>query len=410
MREKPGDLRHILWCVNLASIFKAVYDGGVDDQESRQTGGLAVNGVSQRVLNGRRLLEYAWSGEPMTATELMEGTGLTRATVLSLCRDLVEAGWLRKVADARAAGRYVKGRPALRHAFCPEAAYVVGCDADEDVFTAVVADLHGEELARVRREVRALRDPGLRREELEALVDAALAAAGVAGERVAAVVIGVPAPVDLQGASPPPDDDAHYWSIANPGYATCSRTGAGSSDWTTTPTSERSTRPPTGRGGGALLRRAAGGRAVRRRHRGRRRAAARHARPRGRAARAEMSPASMRRTAWGAARDGRSSGWPTPACWPASWRTFRRRTGARRRCSRRRRGAIPSPWRSWTVWRDAWRPWSRCSPACWTWIALCWPAPSPLRPNRCSVAPGRSWRPRSSSAARSSWPPLPAVT
>ncbi|GAA3054353.1 ROK family transcriptional regulator [Nesterenkonia aethiopica] len=191
----------------------------MDDQESRQTGGLALNGLSQRVLNGRRLLEYAWSGEPMTATELMEGTGLTRATVLSLCRDLVEAGWLRKVADARAAGRYVKGRPALRHAFCPEAAYVVGCDADEDVFTAVVADLHGEELARVRREVRALRDPGLRREELEALVDAALAAAGVAGERVAAVVIGVPAPVDLQGASPPPDDDAHYWSIANPGYA-----------------------------------------------------------------------------------------------------------------------------------------------------------------------------------------------
>lgn len=176
-------------------------------------------GLSPRLVNSRRLLEHAWSGEPMTATELMEGTGLTRTTVLSVCRDLVEAGWLRKVADARAAGRYVKGRPALRHAFRPDAAYVVGCDADEDVFTAVVADLHGHELSRVSSDVRALREPAGRRQALEGLVEEALGEAGVAAGRVSTIVIGVPAPVDLHGASPQPDDAANYWSIANPGFA-----------------------------------------------------------------------------------------------------------------------------------------------------------------------------------------------
>ncbi|WP_460689538.1 ROK family protein [Nesterenkonia suensis] len=175
--------------------------------------------ASQRTINARRLLDVAWSGEPLTATEFMEKTGLTRATVLSVCRELVEAGWFQKVADARAAGRYAKGRPALRHAFRPDAAFVVACDADEDLFTVAVADLHGTERSRVTREVSSVREAPARRRALELLVDEALEASGVAAARIAAVVIGVPAPVDPYGVSPPPDDAEDYWPAMNPDFA-----------------------------------------------------------------------------------------------------------------------------------------------------------------------------------------------
>ncbi|GAA1177075.1 ROK family protein [Nesterenkonia xinjiangensis] len=176
--------------------------------------------ASQRTVNARRLLDVAWTGEPLTATEFMEKTGLTRATVLSVCRELVEAGWFQKVADARAAGRYAKGRPALRHAFRPDVALVVACDADEDLFTVAVADLHGVELTRVSRDVSAMRGALDRRQTLERLVDEALEEADVASGRIAAVVIGVPAPVDPEGESPPPDDAEDYWPAMNPGLAT----------------------------------------------------------------------------------------------------------------------------------------------------------------------------------------------
>lgn len=176
--------------------------------------------VSQRTVNARRLLDVIWSGEPLTATELMAATGLTRTTVLSVCRDLVESGWLKKVADARATGDYSKGRPALRHAFRPDAAFVIACDADEDLFTVAVADLHGVERVRLRRNVGQIREPSGRRGMLAHLVDEALQDSGITAERIGAVVVGIPAPVDNEGGSPPPDEAEEYWNLMNPGFAT----------------------------------------------------------------------------------------------------------------------------------------------------------------------------------------------
>ncbi len=173
--------------------------------------------VSPRTLNARRLLTFAWPGQPLTATEFMEGTGLTRATVLSVCRDLAAAGWFEEVADARAAGNYAKGRPALRYVFRPDAAYVIACDADEDDFTVVVTDLHGVELVRIHRNIGATRTADTRRQLLLDLVDEALSLADVAPERVSAIVIAVPAPVDPDGESPA-DEDENYWNKVNPGF------------------------------------------------------------------------------------------------------------------------------------------------------------------------------------------------
>ena len=183
-------------------------------------------GSSPRAGNARRVLAAAWPGEPLTAGDLMEATGLTRATVLSVCKDLVSAGWLGELADARAAGDYEKGRPARRYAFRPDCRYAVGVDAGAHSLTAAVVNLAGTELARIRR----ASDPeasGLdRRAALESLVLDVLEQAGVAPEAVAAVVVGVPAPVDASGRSPQDRLD-NFWNRMNPEFITV----FGDRDW-----------------------------------------------------------------------------------------------------------------------------------------------------------------------------------
>ena len=68
-----------------------------------------------RRMNSAALLRFALDAEEFTAGEAIAASGLTRATVLGVCADLVAAGWLEEVADSRAAGLSQRGRPARRY-------------------------------------------------------------------------------------------------------------------------------------------------------------------------------------------------------------------------------------------------------------------------------------------------------
>lgn len=169
-----------------------------------------------RRLNARKVLDTLWAGEPATASDLMSATGLTRATVLGVCRDLVETGWLEEAANTRNTRAYTKGRPALRYAFRAEKDLVLGIDAGQHRLAARVADLRGRELgvaSRSREEEWA--GATQRRGEIRAMADEALAAAGVTAGRIRCAVIGIPAPVTPEGASPKGDHE--YWELMNPG-------------------------------------------------------------------------------------------------------------------------------------------------------------------------------------------------
>lgn len=175
-----------------------------------------------RHLNAARVLEHMWGSEPATASELMAATGLTRATVLAICRDLTAQGWLQRVEDSRRAGSYSKGRPALRYAFRAETRFVVGVDAAQDQVRVVIADLSGREVARANREmhlggsaVESGQEVGkYRRIQILAAVDHALESAGIEAEQVEDMVLGVPAPVDAQGRSPVGLNE--FWGQMNP--------------------------------------------------------------------------------------------------------------------------------------------------------------------------------------------------
>lgn len=175
-----------------------------------------------RALNARQILEHAWQTQVFTATDAMASVGLTRATVIGVCDDLVGAGWLDELSDDRESGELRKGRPARRYALRDQAAFVVGIDAGYDRMEARVADLRGNVLG-TAGSVIAARSPlsehrvanaAERQRLVSDLFDRALDAAGIDESAVLAITLAVPAPVDDAGRSP---EGTHgFWGMMNP--------------------------------------------------------------------------------------------------------------------------------------------------------------------------------------------------
>ena len=225
----------------------------------------ADRGVSSpqlmRRANRQALLQHALGAEAFTAADAMAATGLTRATVLGVCAELEQAGWLEE-APAERGGAVSRGRPARRFSLRARAGILLAVDAGQHTLAAHAADLRGRELAAERlvledaplvgddleagaaaaerrlEALRALLDRVSARAGARGPVDAARAegshdaagavdaltaagAAGAADGRGTAgaprllTVVGVPAPVDAEGRSP--SGDAGYWPAMNPG-------------------------------------------------------------------------------------------------------------------------------------------------------------------------------------------------
>lgn len=223
--------------------------------EKSQVGGVrsADRGVSSpqlmRRANRQALLQHALAAEAFTAADAMAATGLTRATVLGVCAELEQAGWLEE-APAERDGAAPRGRPARRFSLREQAGILLAVDAGQHTLAAHAADLRGRELAAERL---VLEDAPLvgddleagaaaaerRLEALRALLDRVSARAGARGpvdmggaggaggagcaggaDRAGdaprlLTVVGVPAPVDAEGRSP--SGDAGYWPAMNPG-------------------------------------------------------------------------------------------------------------------------------------------------------------------------------------------------
>jgi predicted NBD/HSP70 family sugar kinase len=168
-----------------------------------------------REASARLVLDHMWQAPPVTGTDLMAATGLSRATVHDICEELIARGWVREVANQREHGDYRKGRPARRYAFDPLAGLVVGVDAGQHRVDAIVADLRGVELGRYQSPPHdGITDAAERLAAVGDAVTAALVAAGVPTDRVLAVTVGVPAPVDAGGRTAFRGNP--YWELMNP--------------------------------------------------------------------------------------------------------------------------------------------------------------------------------------------------
>jgi len=162
------------------------------------------------------VLGFAWAAAVFVSDDAMAATGLTRTTTIDALDELIALGLLREHPNARVAGEYRKGRPSRRFELRTDAAVVVGMDAGRAHLTTTVADLRGTALARETIDLDVDHDSAHeRRAAVVAALDSALASAAVPADRVLAICVGVPAPVDALGNSPSHRDD--FWRRMNPG-------------------------------------------------------------------------------------------------------------------------------------------------------------------------------------------------
>ncbi|WP_144875271.1 ROK family protein [Microbacterium sp. 1.5R] len=169
------------------------------------------------------VLDFAWTAGEFTATEVMAATSLTRSTAIDAIDTLVSAEVLRELPNARAAGSYRSGRPARRFVLAPDLGVVIGVDAGDTHLTVTIADVLDRTLVHHRTELDPTHSARARRDTILGQMRRALDEADAVRDDILAICVGVAAPVDRDGISPPHPDG--FWERTNPGLA------AALSDW-----------------------------------------------------------------------------------------------------------------------------------------------------------------------------------
>jgi predicted NBD/HSP70 family sugar kinase len=168
-----------------------------------------------RRVSAGAVLDFMRASPAVTVTEVMDATGLTRATAISVCEDLMQRGWIRELENQRAFGGYQKGRPARRFELNERAGYVLGMDIGFSKVTVVVSDLRGKALGRSSQPFDVA---GITAAERVAVIDrtamVALHSVGASPESVLAVCAGIAAPVDRNGDVLATQ---HFWGLFDVG-------------------------------------------------------------------------------------------------------------------------------------------------------------------------------------------------
>lgn len=174
-----------------------------------------------RRVSAGSVLEFMRSSSDVTVTEVMEATGLTRATAIAVCEDLKERGWIRELENQRAFGGYQKGRPARRFELNERAGVVLGMDVGISKATVVVSDLRGNALGRSSL---PFAEAEITAEERVSVIDraalAALDSAGASPDSVLAAAAGIAAPVDRNGDVLVAQ---HFWGLFDVGLKSALR-------------------------------------------------------------------------------------------------------------------------------------------------------------------------------------------
>ncbi|MFT4217063.1 MAG: ROK family protein [Micropruina sp.] len=146
-----------------------------------------------RRVTADRILRAMKRQSVLTATDLMEATGLSRNAIHKVCGELVGLGLVTEtgLSDDASRGPAGRGRPPRMFSFAADAGAIVSVDFGVNTMRACVADLRGNERGRVMRHVDNPDDID-REQILDELLTAVLGAAGVPADRIRVAVVGVP--------------------------------------------------------------------------------------------------------------------------------------------------------------------------------------------------------------------------
>ncbi|MFJ9589124.1 ROK family transcriptional regulator [Streptomyces acidicola] len=151
-----------------------------------------------RRINSAVVLHALRATDHATLTEITRVTGLSRPTVEGVVEGLVETGLVvERAADEGAARR--QGRPARRFRFRAEAGHLLGLDIGAHRVTALVADLDGQVLGTLSKDVDEKAPADERLERLRTTVAELLRRVGVSRGSLRAVGVGSPGVVETDG-------------------------------------------------------------------------------------------------------------------------------------------------------------------------------------------------------------------
>jgi predicted NBD/HSP70 family sugar kinase len=165
-----------------------------------ERGTQAAGAALIRRLNGTAVLGALRGATSLTASEIMAATGLSRASAHAVCDELIEQGLARELEVTPSRSPSGLGRPSRTYAFAERAGFVLGVDLAATAVTVHLCDLRGDPVAKASRAaVRRKRPASALLNDAQLLIDQTLDEAAVSRDRIRAVAVGVPAPVDRQG-------------------------------------------------------------------------------------------------------------------------------------------------------------------------------------------------------------------
>jgi predicted NBD/HSP70 family sugar kinase len=171
-----------------------------------------------------RILQALTERRSLSRAELVQRTGLARATVGSVVYDLIDAGIVRESANTGPTGART-GRPPQMLSLVPEAGYAIGIDVGHDHVRATLTDLVGA--PRWDRSVAVAVDDDPERALRTAvhLIEAAIAETEVARGKILGIGLGIACPVDASTGGLHAEDIMAGWVGVRPTDELADRTG-----------------------------------------------------------------------------------------------------------------------------------------------------------------------------------------
>ena len=174
-----------------------------------------------RRINAAAVLDLLISVGPVTGSEIMNATGLSRPTVHAACDELIDLGWVVELDGRRPDGAGRPGRPARCYAFAADSGRVVGVDLGEWKVSAMIADLQGRSLAETVVLLPSIQTPA--NERLSATrraIREVVRQSGATAGSVRATCVGVAAAVRPNGRIYPSADLQYLPGLADVAIAT----------------------------------------------------------------------------------------------------------------------------------------------------------------------------------------------
>ncbi|MDQ0634204.1 putative NBD/HSP70 family sugar kinase/putative transcriptional regulator [Arthrobacter pascens] len=160
---------------------------------SSRTGGSLRN---LRQSNSLHVLDLLASQGPMHRAEMARRANISRTTVTTITRDLMERGVLVELSERAEGGEEVDGRAGDQLAFNPDAGWIAGMSQVLDRICVRITDLMGNEVASADGAIGAKDDWRFRAEAAVYLLDRALKEGGGDRDDLLGVGIGLPGQIN----------------------------------------------------------------------------------------------------------------------------------------------------------------------------------------------------------------------